>query len=90
MSMVSRKNSSAINFARSRAQSRASIDFSCTVSEIQNTGHSQRISPWEVRIRFHKKNDCQKICVKLHFELSSDRFFMHRLRNPKYWPFPIY
>ncbi|RWW67648.1 hypothetical protein BHE74_00024888 [Ensete ventricosum] len=22
--------------------------FSCTVSEIQNTSHSQRISPWEV------------------------------------------
>ncbi|RRT34566.1 hypothetical protein B296_00058398, partial [Ensete ventricosum] len=25
-----------------------SIDFSCTVLEIQNTGDSQRISPWEV------------------------------------------
>ncbi|RWW37083.1 hypothetical protein BHE74_00057844 [Ensete ventricosum] len=33
-----------------------SIDFLCTVSEIQNTGHSRRISPWEVvRARFLKK-----------------------------------
>ncbi|RWW43412.1 hypothetical protein BHE74_00050933 [Ensete ventricosum] len=31
--------------------------FSCTVSKIQNTGHSRRISPWEVvRARFRKKN----------------------------------
>ncbi|RRT60674.1 hypothetical protein B296_00032655, partial [Ensete ventricosum] len=28
--------------------SRVSIDFSCTVLEVQNTGHSQRINPWEV------------------------------------------
>ncbi|RZS21600.1 hypothetical protein BHM03_00054255 [Ensete ventricosum] len=37
-------------------QTRVSIDFSCTVSKIQNTGHSLRISPWEVvRARFRKK-----------------------------------
>ncbi|RZS16932.1 hypothetical protein BHM03_00049006 [Ensete ventricosum] len=47
-SKVSRKKMTVINFARSRAQSRVSIDFSCTVSEIQNTSHSRRISPWEV------------------------------------------
>ncbi|RWW37891.1 hypothetical protein BHE74_00056935 [Ensete ventricosum] len=44
-STVSRKNSTVINFAQSRAQSRVSIYFSCTVSEFQNTGHSQCISP---------------------------------------------
>ncbi|RWW61649.1 hypothetical protein BHE74_00031280 [Ensete ventricosum] len=44
MSTVSRKNVTIINFA----QSRVSIAFSCTVSKIQNTGHSQHISPWEV------------------------------------------
>ncbi|RRT48869.1 hypothetical protein B296_00050079, partial [Ensete ventricosum] len=27
---------------------RVLIIFSCTILEIQNTGHSQRISPWEV------------------------------------------
>ncbi|RRT44595.1 hypothetical protein B296_00044259 [Ensete ventricosum] len=30
--------------------------FSCTISEIQNTGHSQRISPLEVILTwFHEK-----------------------------------
>ncbi|RZR96890.1 hypothetical protein BHM03_00025969 [Ensete ventricosum] len=44
------------NFARSRAHSRVSINFSCTISKIQNIGHSRRISPWEVvRARFRKK-----------------------------------
>ncbi|RWV86650.1 hypothetical protein GW17_00051432 [Ensete ventricosum] len=46
--MVSRKNVTAINFARSHAQSQVSIGFSCTVLEIQNIGHSRRIRPWEV------------------------------------------
>ncbi|RZR90603.1 hypothetical protein BHM03_00018514 [Ensete ventricosum] len=34
------KNMTVINFAQSHVQSRVSIDFSCTISEIQNTGHS--------------------------------------------------
>ncbi|RWW44213.1 hypothetical protein BHE74_00050050 [Ensete ventricosum] len=52
MSMVSRKNATVINFA----QSQVSIGFSCTISEIQNTGHSHLISPWEVvQARFPKK-----------------------------------
>ncbi|RWV83527.1 hypothetical protein GW17_00054854 [Ensete ventricosum] len=48
MSTVLRKNVMVLNFTQSRAPSRVSIDFSCTVLEFQNTGHSQRISPWEV------------------------------------------
>ncbi|RWV77780.1 hypothetical protein GW17_00061348 [Ensete ventricosum] len=52
MSMVSRKNAMVINFA----QSRVSIGFSCTVSEIQNTDLSSLISPWDVvQERFRKK-----------------------------------
>ncbi|RWV83863.1 hypothetical protein BHE74_00024453 [Ensete ventricosum] len=43
-STVSRKNATALN----SAQSQVSIGFSCTVSEFQNTGHSQCISLWEV------------------------------------------
>ncbi|RRT31723.1 hypothetical protein B296_00053117 [Ensete ventricosum] len=43
-SMLSQKNTTNINFARSRV----SIGFSCTVSEIQNTGLSRLISLWEV------------------------------------------
>ncbi|RWV97770.1 hypothetical protein BHE74_00036260, partial [Ensete ventricosum] len=70
-SLVSQKNVMVINIAQSRAQSRVSIDFSCTIlkiqntghsqrirqcSEIQNIGHSQRISPWEVvRTWFREK-----------------------------------
>ncbi|RWW39699.1 hypothetical protein BHE74_00054951 [Ensete ventricosum] len=34
-SMVSLKNTTVINFARSRAQSVVSIDFSCIISEIK-------------------------------------------------------
>ncbi|RWV84019.1 hypothetical protein GW17_00054301 [Ensete ventricosum] len=52
MSMVSRKNATVINFA----QSRVSIDFSCTVSDTQNTCLSRLISPWVVvQARFRKK-----------------------------------
>ncbi|RZS25512.1 hypothetical protein BHM03_00058719 [Ensete ventricosum] len=50
--MVSQKNATVIDFA----QSRVSIGFLCTISEIQNTGHSRLISPWEVvQARFRKK-----------------------------------
>ncbi|RWW39532.1 hypothetical protein BHE74_00055128 [Ensete ventricosum] len=52
VSKVSRKNVLVINFA----QSRDSIGFSCTISEIQNTGLSRLITPWEVvQARFRKK-----------------------------------
>ncbi|RZS28799.1 hypothetical protein BHM03_00062448 [Ensete ventricosum] len=56
MNTVSRKNAMVINFTRSHAQSRVSIGFTCTVSDIQNTSHSRRIRPWEVvRARFLEK-----------------------------------
>ncbi|RWW42684.1 hypothetical protein BHE74_00051742, partial [Ensete ventricosum] len=41
----SAKKYDGINIMQSRARSGGSIDFSCTVLEIQNTGHSKRISP---------------------------------------------
>ncbi|RWV79200.1 hypothetical protein GW17_00059713 [Ensete ventricosum] len=49
-----------INFSQSRMQSRTqslvSINFACTVSEIHNTGHSQRLRSWEViRAWFREK-----------------------------------
>ncbi|RZR95957.1 hypothetical protein BHM03_00024865 [Ensete ventricosum] len=51
-STVSLKYPTVINFV----QSRVSIDFSCTISKIQNFGHSQHISPCVVvRARFHEK-----------------------------------
>ncbi|RZS23400.1 hypothetical protein BHM03_00056319 [Ensete ventricosum] len=55
-STVSRKNVTVINIARSHTHCRVSIGFSCTVSKIQNTSHSQCISPWYVvRAWFHEK-----------------------------------
>ncbi|RRT80823.1 hypothetical protein B296_00007398 [Ensete ventricosum] len=54
-----------IHFAQSRAPSRVSIGFSCTVSKIQKTGLSQPISPWDVvRAWFCKKHDGHKLCAK--------------------------
>ncbi|RZS24512.1 hypothetical protein BHM03_00057592 [Ensete ventricosum] len=56
MSIVSRKNVTVLNFSRSRAQSRVLIDFSCTILENQNIGHSRCISQWEVIQKwFHEK-----------------------------------
>ncbi|RZR75230.1 hypothetical protein BHM03_00052367, partial [Ensete ventricosum] len=61
MSMVSRKNATVVNFV----QSRVSIGFSCIVSEIQNTGSSRCIIPWEVvQARFPKKCDGHKHYAK--------------------------
>ncbi|RWW55285.1 hypothetical protein BHE74_00038090, partial [Ensete ventricosum] len=39
---------------------------------------------------FMKKHEGHKLCSKSRAELSFDRFFMHRLRNSKYWSFPTY
>ncbi|RRT39023.1 hypothetical protein B296_00055121 [Ensete ventricosum] len=79
---VSQKNSTVIYFTRSRMQSRVSISFSCIVSKIYNTGHSQRISPREVvRARFSKKTRWSYTMRESRVESSFDRFFMHRLKN---------
>ncbi|RRT70597.1 hypothetical protein B296_00014089 [Ensete ventricosum] len=84
--MVTRKNMIVINFE----QSRVSINFSCTVSEIQNTRHSRRICLWKSNENgFMKKCYGHKLCAKLHAESSFDRFFVHHLENSKNWPFPI-
>ncbi|RWW42992.1 hypothetical protein BHE74_00051395, partial [Ensete ventricosum] len=37
---------------------------------------------------FVKKCDSHKLYTKLRVESSFDRFFVHRLRISKYWPFP--
>ncbi|RZS23463.1 hypothetical protein BHM03_00056404 [Ensete ventricosum] len=68
-------------------ETRVLIGFSCTISEIQNTSHSNRISPWEVvRAWFREKFYGHKLCTKSSF----DRFVVHRLENSKYWPLPKY
>ncbi|RWW35828.1 hypothetical protein BHE74_00059197 [Ensete ventricosum] len=63
-STLSQKNTTVINFARSRAFDR----FSCTVSKIQNTGLSRLISPWEVvQARFRKKIRQSKTLRRVEF-----------------------
>ncbi|RRT68476.1 hypothetical protein B296_00032796, partial [Ensete ventricosum] len=39
---------------------------------------------------FLKKHDVYKLCAKSHAKSSLDQFFIHRIRNSKYWPFPMY
>ncbi|RZS24013.1 hypothetical protein BHM03_00057031, partial [Ensete ventricosum] len=39
---------------------------------------------------FAKKRDGHKLCAKSCSEWSYDRFYVHRLGNSKYWPFPTY
>ncbi|RWW58536.1 hypothetical protein BHE74_00034611 [Ensete ventricosum] len=39
---------------------------------------------------FMKKCDGHKLCTNSRNESSFDRFFLHRLGNSKYWPFPTY
>ncbi|RWV95477.1 hypothetical protein GW17_00041900 [Ensete ventricosum] len=37
-----------------------------------------------------KKHDGHKHCAKSRADSSCDRFFVNRLKNSKYWPFPTY
>ncbi|RRT55714.1 hypothetical protein B296_00033226, partial [Ensete ventricosum] len=39
---------------------------------------------------FMKNHDGHNICAKSNIESSFDRFFVHCLKNSKYWPFPTY
>ncbi|RWV98408.1 hypothetical protein GW17_00038757, partial [Ensete ventricosum] len=39
---------------------------------------------------FTKKYDNHKLCAKSRAKSSFDRFFVHRLKNSRYWPFPSY
>ncbi|RWW74930.1 hypothetical protein BHE74_00017073 [Ensete ventricosum] len=76
------KNAMVINFAQSRAQSRVSIDFSCTVSEFQYTSHSQSIGPSDVvRAWFHKKCDGHKLYFRSVFRAPSRNFNVLAIPN---------
>ncbi|RZS29390.1 hypothetical protein BHM03_00063117 [Ensete ventricosum] len=46
------ENTTVINFTRSCMHCRVSIGFTCTVLEIQNTGHSRRLTMIRVAIGF--------------------------------------
>ncbi|RWV80721.1 hypothetical protein GW17_00057954 [Ensete ventricosum] len=80
MSIVPQKNAMVINFT----QSLVSIDFSCTVSEFQNTGHSQCFSPWEVvRSRFHEKMKQSYTLRKVMRKVSFRSVFLNVLAHEK-------
>ncbi|RRT65724.1 hypothetical protein B296_00000282 [Ensete ventricosum] len=58
-------------FEHSHVQSRVLISFLCTIFEVQNSGHSQHISPWEVvRVWFYKKSRWSKLCAKSRVKSS--------------------
>ncbi|RWV93720.1 hypothetical protein GW17_00043803 [Ensete ventricosum] len=76
--------------AKSRAKSRFDR-FSCIILGFQNTGNSQRISPWEViRARFNDKTRLSKTLHIVALNVSFRSIFLHRLGISKYWPFPAY
>ncbi|RZS11306.1 hypothetical protein BHM03_00042625 [Ensete ventricosum] len=95
-SMVSQKNVT----VKTLRESRVSIGFSCTVSEIQNTAYKKKFRILVIPVLlaheksykhgFTKKYDGRKFCAKSRAESSFDLFFVHRLKNLKYWPFPTY
>ncbi|RZS29050.1 hypothetical protein BHM03_00062719 [Ensete ventricosum] len=88
-STVLRKNAMVIYFARSRVQSQVSIGFSCTVLEIQILAIPDVLAYGKsYEHGFTRKCDGHKFCAKSRAESSFDRFFMHCLRNSKYWSFP--
>ncbi|RWW54021.1 hypothetical protein BHE74_00039444 [Ensete ventricosum] len=91
-STILQKNVTVINFAQSRADSQVLTDFSCTIMEFQNIGHSLRISTLEVvQAWFHEKNTMViNIAQKSPAQSSFDWFFMQHLRILKYWSFPTY
>ncbi|RWW56984.1 hypothetical protein BHE74_00036258, partial [Ensete ventricosum] len=41
-------------------------------------------------LSFMKKRDDYKHYVKSRAKSSFNQFFVHRLKNSKYWPFPMY
>ncbi|RRT31506.1 hypothetical protein B296_00057462 [Ensete ventricosum] len=83
------KKATIINFVQSHAQSRFSIDFSCTISEFQNIGHSQRISPWEViRARFREKTRWSYTLHKVTRKVLFRSVFHAQSRNFKILAIP--
>ncbi|RRT67233.1 hypothetical protein B296_00038116 [Ensete ventricosum] len=77
-SSVSQKKVILINFA----QSRVSIDFLCTVSEIQIKTIPNVLALRKLyELSFTKKHDGYKLCTKSRVNSSFDRFFMLRLIN---------
>ncbi|RRT31138.1 hypothetical protein B296_00056024 [Ensete ventricosum] len=86
-STLSQKNTTVINFARSRAQVEFRSVFHATSRKFKILAiHDVLAYGKSYEHGFPKKRDGHKLCA----ESSFDRFFVHSLGNSKYWPLTIY
>ncbi|RWW42795.1 hypothetical protein BHE74_00051618 [Ensete ventricosum] len=86
-STLSQKNTTVINFARSRARVEFRSVFRAPSRKFKILViHDVLAHGKSYEHGFTKKRDGHKLCA----ESSFDRFFVHRLRNSKCWSFPSY
>ncbi|RRT31151.1 hypothetical protein B296_00058596 [Ensete ventricosum] len=85
--MLSQKNTTIINFARTlhRVEFRSVFHAPSWKFKILAI-HDVLAQGKSYEYGFTKKSDGHKLCAESRF----DQFFVHRLRNSKYWSFPSY
>ncbi|RWV79271.1 hypothetical protein GW17_00059619 [Ensete ventricosum] len=84
---LSQKNTTVINFARSRARVEFRSVFRAPSRKFKILAiHDVLAHGKSYEHGFTKKRDGHKLCAESRF----DRFFVHRLGNSKYWSFPSY
>ncbi|RWW69710.1 hypothetical protein BHE74_00022675 [Ensete ventricosum] len=87
MSTVSRKNATVINFVKSHRQNRFRSNFHASSRKFKILAVPNVLAHGKsYEHGFMKKCEGHKLCGKSCF----DRYFVHRLENSKYWPFPTY
>ncbi|RRT31153.1 hypothetical protein B296_00058595 [Ensete ventricosum] len=85
--MLSQKNTTIINFARSYAQVEFRSIFRAPSRKFKILAiHDVLAHCNSYEHGFMKKRDGHKLCA----ESSFDRFFVHCLENSKYWCFSFY
>ncbi|RRT31437.1 hypothetical protein B296_00053917 [Ensete ventricosum] len=83
--MLLQKNTTIINFARSRARVEFRSVFRVPSQKFKILAIQDVLAHGKsYEHGFTKKCDGHKLCT----ESSFDRFFLHRLRNSEYWTFP--
>ncbi|RWV82781.1 hypothetical protein GW17_00055688 [Ensete ventricosum] len=84
---LSQKNTTVINFARSRARVEFRSVFRAPSRKFKILAiHDVLAHGKSYEHGFTKKRDGHKLCAESRF----DRFFVHRLGNSKYLSFPSY
>ncbi|RWW48313.1 hypothetical protein BHE74_00045636 [Ensete ventricosum] len=90
-STVSRKNVTAITFVQSHERIEFRLVFRAPYRKFKMLAIPIVLAHEKLYEHgFTKKYDVDKLCAMSCEKLSFDRFFVHRLRNLKYWPFPTY